>query len=115
MGRPRAARPTAAMRGRPQAVPAALIQAREALQAPLDLLLAEGVGAYALVTLGSPAAEIARVARLRRCDLVVMSTHGRGTVGRGVMGGMTYAVTRMSRVPALAVVPSAAERSRAEG
>jgi nucleotide-binding universal stress UspA family protein len=42
---------------------------------------------------------IARVARLHRCDLVVMASHGRQGMQRVLMGSVTRAVLARSRIP----------------
>ncbi len=100
---------------RPQAVHMGLIRARESLQAPLDMLVAQGIRADAVATAGSPASEIARVAQSRRSDLIAMSTHGRSTFWRGIMGSVADEVMRISSVPTLAVVPWLAAQDPAEG
>ncbi len=50
---------------------------------------------------GKPYAEILRVARDRRADLIVMGTHGRGAVGRLFLGSTTNQVAREAACPVL--------------
>lgn len=54
-----------------------------------------------LVTSGQPAQEILRVARERRCDLIVMSTHGLTGVRKLFFGATTERVLRETDVPVL--------------
>lgn len=42
---------------------------------------------------------IVRAARLKRCDLIVMATHGRHGMERVLMGSVTRAVLAQSRIP----------------
>jgi len=59
----------------------------------MEYLLAEGV----------PAEEIVNVARDKRCDLVVMGTHGRTGLGRLLMGSVAELVVRRATCPVLTV------------
>ncbi len=52
---------------------------------------------------GTPATEIARFAREREIDLIVMGTHGRGFVGHVVMGSVAEKVVRTAPCPVLTV------------
>ena len=54
---------------------------------------------------GDPAAEILRAIEQQGVDLVVMTTHGRGSVGRVVFGSVADRVARTSPVPVLLVRP----------
>jgi nucleotide-binding universal stress UspA family protein len=70
------------------------------------------VGADYRVEDGDPAAEILRVAREARCDLIVMGTHGRTGWGRLLMGSVAERVMREAGCPVITVkVPSANARS----
>lgn len=42
---------------------------------------------------------IVRLAKLHRCDLIVMATHGRSTMRRMLMGSVARAVLARSKVP----------------
>ncbi len=54
-----------------------------------------------LVTTGPPAPEILRVARARRCDLIVMSTHGLTGMRKLFFGATTERVLRETDIPVL--------------
>ena len=54
---------------------------------------------------GDPAEQILRVAQDSDVALIVMTTHGRGAVGRWVFGSIADRVTRLSPVPVLVVRP----------
>ena len=54
-----------------------------------------------VVTTGQPAPEILRVARQRRCDLIVMSTHGLTGVRKLFFGATTERVLRETDIPVL--------------
>lgn len=63
------------------------------------------------VTCGDPVAEILQGVEQEGSDLIVMSTHGRGAVGRGVFGSVADRVSRTSPVPVLLVRPQPASES----
>jgi nucleotide-binding universal stress UspA family protein len=52
---------------------------------------------------GDPAAEILRVARESKCDLIVMGTHGRRGLGRLLMGSVAEQVVRKAPCPVVTV------------
>ena len=54
-----------------------------------------------VVTTGHPAKEILRIARERRCDLIVMSTHGLTGVRKRFFGATTERVLRETGTPVL--------------
>lgn len=54
---------------------------------------------------GNPAAEILRAITHNKTDLVVMTTHGRGALGRAVFGSVADRIARSSPVPVLLVRP----------
>jgi nucleotide-binding universal stress UspA family protein len=62
-----------------------------------------GLSAGARVVTGLVEHEILEAIRREPVDLVVMGTHGRGPVGRAVLGGVTSKVVRLSPRPVLAV------------
>jgi nucleotide-binding universal stress UspA family protein len=62
------------------------------------------------VLLGNIAEEIVRFAKNEGFGLIAMATHGRSTLGRGILGSVTDTVLRMSRVPVLALRPDEAEK-----
>lgn len=59
------------------------------------------------VTIGEPAAEIVDIAEESPTDLIVMSTHGHGTLGRLLLGSVATEVMWRSTVPVLIVPPHA--------
>jgi len=68
------------------------------------------------VTSGTPADEIVRTAKRRRCDLIVMGTHGLTGADRLLIGSTTGGVLRRASVPVLAIpAGSGTNRPRAVG
>jgi nucleotide-binding universal stress UspA family protein len=57
---------------------------------------------------GEAAAEIVRVAKDRRADLIVLSSHGRTGLGRILFGSTAEAVVRHASCPVLVVKPAKA-------
>jgi quercetin dioxygenase-like cupin family protein len=58
---------------------------------------------------GNPAAEILRLARALKCDLIVMSTHGRTGLARMLTGSVAEEVLRQAPCPVLLTRPPLAE------
>jgi nucleotide-binding universal stress UspA family protein len=81
----------------------ALARLRDELHAFLAPTHAAGVSAEASVVDGQPAAAILDHARRNPADLVVMGTHGRGGVGRLVLGSVAETVLRHAPCPVLTV------------
>jgi nucleotide-binding universal stress UspA family protein len=54
---------------------------------------------------GNPAEQILQVAKELNVGLIVMTTHGRGALGRWAFGSVADAVTRISPVPVFVVRP----------
>jgi nucleotide-binding universal stress UspA family protein len=73
------------------------------LQEYADALRAEGIETTALTVCGPTAATILSEARRRGVELIVMATHGRGAVFDLLVGSVSHAVLRDSRVPVLLV------------
>lgn len=65
----------------------------------------EGVPARAVCTEGRPWSEILSAAKREGCDLVCMSSHGRGALADVLVGGVTEKVLHRSTVPVLVVRP----------
>jgi nucleotide-binding universal stress UspA family protein len=59
-----------------------------------------------LVARGDPADQIVRVATERQVELIAMSTHGRGALGRWIFGSVADRVARSATVPVLLVRPN---------
>ncbi len=51
----------------------------------------------------SPAAAIVRLAKLKGCDLVVMSSHGRRGIQKVVLGSQTSEVLAIATIPVLVI------------
>jgi nucleotide-binding universal stress UspA family protein len=88
--------------------------AADALDAVAEELRAEGLRAEPLARVGAPTDAILEEAETAGADLVVMSTHGRGGVGRLLHGSVADAVLRRAALPIL-MVPPAAEPWPADG
>jgi nucleotide-binding universal stress UspA family protein len=54
---------------------------------------------------GDPAEEILRVAERESVDLIVMTSHGRGAIGRWVIGSVADRVVRTSLIPVMVMRP----------
>jgi nucleotide-binding universal stress UspA family protein len=90
---------------------------RAQLEEGLAKLAAEvksrGVSAVGTLLLeGSPWREILRASSERSCDLIVMGTHGRGGLGRLVLGSVAEQVMRAASCPVLAIGPNVAAPAR---
>jgi nucleotide-binding universal stress UspA family protein len=55
------------------------------------------------LTMGGPVEEIVDLATEKRCDLIVMGTHGRRGLGRLILGSVTELVLRQAPCPVLTV------------
>ncbi|MBL0714909.1 MAG: universal stress protein [Desulfosarcina sp.] len=56
-----------------------------------------------LIKSGNPVVRILETAEEKKCDLIVMGTHGHGALVDVMMGSTTHRVTRRSRIPVLSV------------
>ena len=70
-----------------------------------------GLEVEELIVHGEAASEIVRVARDRRVDLIVVSSHGRTGWGRILFGSTAEAVVRHASCPVLVVKPSQEEET----
>jgi nucleotide-binding universal stress UspA family protein len=77
--------------------------AQEGLAHAATRLLGERPRVQLQVTSGDPATEILRIAGERGADLIVMSSHGRGAVGRLAFGSVADRVAHASPVPVMIV------------
>lgn len=68
-----------------------------------DRLSASGFRVLTIVRVGDPAAEILAAARECEADLIAMTTHGRGALGRLLFGSVAEAVLRRALVPVFIV------------
>lgn len=64
---------------------------------------AEGLAARSVMCSGVPHEEIVALAEAERADLVVIGTHGRGGLGRAVLGSVADRVVRLAPCPVLSV------------
>ncbi|OGO40015.1 MAG: hypothetical protein A2147_05025 [Chloroflexi bacterium RBG_16_57_8] len=64
-----------------------------------------GLSVQGVVSIGWAADQILGYAAENNVDLIIMSTHGRGGIGRWFMGSVTDKVVRHSPVPVLTVAP----------
>ena len=64
---------------------------------------AHGVSVTSEVMVGTPASAICDAAVGRRCDLIVMGTHGHSALGNIVLGSVTTGVLAHCRVPVLLI------------
>jgi universal stress protein A len=65
-----------------------------------------GLDVEEVIVHGEAASEIVRVAKDRRVDLIVVSSHGRTGLGRILFGSTAEAVVRHAPCPVLVVKPS---------
>ena len=70
-----------------------------------------GLNVEEMIVHGDAATEIVRVARERRVDLIVISSHGRTGLGRILFGSTAEAVVRHATCPVLVVKPPQEEES----
>ncbi len=77
----------------------------DTVQKQLDSILEErkltGVPLEGLLRGGSPAEEITSVADELNFDLIVMGTHGRGLLGRAILGSVAQNVIRIAKQPVM--------------
>lgn len=79
-------------------------QAARAFAAAQSLALAAGVTCSTEITLGEDPAEAAnRVAKARGCALIVVGSHGRGTLARLVLGSVMGHLTQIAERPVVVV------------
>ena len=80
-------------------------QVRDARQAAAQELVvrgqAEGVNMSVLVWTGEPGESIVSAAEAEGVDLIVVGTHGRGTIGRLFLGSVSEYVLRNARCPVI--------------
>lgn len=88
--------------------------AREGLVAAAGLLVGTGVAVEEVVVSGRSADEIVRAADAHDCSLIMMSTHGRNALARGILGSVTDEVIHSANVPVLAMTPERATTYRGE-
>jgi nucleotide-binding universal stress UspA family protein len=85
--------------------------AEKALNAIVARLDRSGLNVSVETAIGSPAAEILRVAAKKKADLIVIGTHGRGAFSRALLGSVADKVLHSTTIPVLAV-PAAVRRKK---
>jgi nucleotide-binding universal stress UspA family protein len=87
------------------APPPPAAEEREAVRAKLHRIQAPdgAVRVEHLLEEGDPATGILQTAQERKCDLIVMGTHGRTGLGRALMGSVAEQVVRRAACPVLTV------------
>jgi nucleotide-binding universal stress UspA family protein len=56
-----------------------------------------------LVKRGNPVDVILEQAEAKACDLIVMGTHGQGTIAEAMMGSTARRVSKRSKLPVLVI------------
>ncbi len=85
------------------------------LDSAASMLAEVGVEATTVTAAGDAAEEILAYAAEHGCDLIAMSTRGRSALRRGLIGSVTDAVVRASKVPVLAVGPKSVGGKDSDG
>lgn len=75
----------------------------DAMASARALLDAAAVDYEPVVALGPIAENIARLARERNCEAIIMGTHGAGTLRNALMGSVTAEVIRLAECPVTVV------------
>jgi len=78
-------------------------EGEKALARARALLAQAGIAVRAHIKVGEPAEVIARMAEDRRCDQIVMGTHGRGAVVGLLVGSVATKVLHLAKAPVLLV------------
>ena len=92
-------------------------QVRDRRQAAAQDLVARGrptINVHFMVWTGEPGESIVSAADAEAADLIVVGTHGRGTIGRLLLGSVSEHVVRNAPCPVLVARPDAATRSRSD-
>lgn len=91
-------------------------QVRDRRQAAAQQLVARGgptgLNVSFLVWTGDPGESIVSAAEAEGADLIVVGTHGRGTIGRLLLGSVSAYVVRHAPCPVLVARPDAVLRDR---
>jgi nucleotide-binding universal stress UspA family protein len=90
-------------------------EAEADLEATAKVLRADGLRVETRVCYGPAASSVVEEARLGQADLIVLSTHGRGGLGRWIYGSVADQVLRRAETPVLVVPPAASADWSAPG
>lgn len=74
-----------------------------------DRMALEGISAETTVDFGKASDTIIRMAQDSECDLIAMSTRGRGSLTSGLLGSVAYNIVHESPVPVLVITPERAK------
>lgn len=85
--------------------PERMTDAKQSLRVVADRLARSPAAIQPVLAFGRPEQEIVRCADQRGADLIAMSTHGRSTIARMLVGSVTDRVIRTSPVPVLVLHP----------
>ena len=92
--------------------------AKEAAQAALDAAVGEaegaGVGVITYLRHGEAAAELCNVAELMGDTVIVVGSHGRGALGRAMLGSVSTKLVHSAPCPVLVVRGASAARAAAD-
>jgi nucleotide-binding universal stress UspA family protein len=80
-------------------------RAREKLRKTIGPKIRKRVPATYVVTRGTPFLEVLRVARSKKADLIILTTHGRTGLSHLLMGSTAEKVVRKSSCPVLTIRP----------
>ena len=93
-------------------------QVRDGRQAAAQALVVRGrptgINVRFMVWTGDPGESIVSAAEAEAADLIVVGTHGRGTIGRLLIGSVSEHVVRNAPCPVLVARPDAVARSRSD-
>ena len=99
----------------PESPPLSVVEASAPyLERLISKVESKGATATAEVGFGHPATTIARLAREKQVDAIVMATHGRTGLAHGLMGSVALGVVQRADVPLLLVRPTVARAPRPE-
>lgn len=87
----------------PEVAESVKIGAREQLETFIAKKRSAGVALSSLLREGRTAQEICKAATDIGADLIVLGTHGRGLLGRTMLGSVAEAVLRQASIPVLTI------------
>lgn len=86
-----------------------IVSERRELQQTAEELRTRGLEARALIFQGPTVEKVLEEARRIPADLLVVGSHGRGAVGRALLGSVSHAILRHPPCPILVVPPPSAQ------
>ncbi|MDA1189198.1 MAG: universal stress protein [Chloroflexi bacterium] len=84
---------------------------RQRLSEIVEELRGKGVSASQLVVQGKPTPQILAAVKDHGCDLIAISTKGRGLIGWGMLGSVAYNIFHKATVPVLTIAPGTSEEA----